>query len=178
MRNFFLDICEVEKVLKDRFKITPARIEPYFNSSQISIVQGVNQSVRYDWRMDRPYFEVSVGDDSLKHPFFVGTARVMILRIGNDSDVSGFWAGLQMQEIVSISTVYNLDLRQWVYYADGVTYLGPVLPTDNSLEVSYKLNNPHPVIGPWLRLHVFTDATGTVRFYCNVFFEGFRVYMS
>jgi len=179
MKNFILSECDVLKVLKDRYKITPVRMEPYFNSVQISINQAVNLNIINDWFFDEVYFKTTVGPGTdLAKPFFVGHARAFIYRIGISTDTSGFWVQLYMQEIESISSIYNLDQRTWISYADGVTFLGPQLPGDRANESMDRLNNPHPVIGPYVRLVTFTDATGTMRFDCTIMFSGYRVYMS
>lgn len=179
MKNFLFTKCEINDVIKRRFGVTPVRIEPHFNHVHFNLNASSSQNKVYTWRYDRPIQEGGVVSSSLAFPFFVGKVDYSIYNDASTfTNVSGFFVQVSAPIINSIGAFYSISQEKWAFYADGTDFEGPLLPVKSAHEGADQLNNPHDVIGPYMTVQVFLNATGALSAQLTASFEGYMIYLS
>lgn len=179
MRNFCFDICDIEKIVKDRFKVSPVSIEPWINQVIINCNAVSNQNDRYTWRFDKPVQINGVVTASKEFPFFIG---YMDINVYNPDPV-----GVSVANAYLLMNNFALDAMDGVFYdytADQIlrfgigAFAGEAFPNSAiNLDLN-KVRNPHFIISPFTDVQLFTDGTGAIYLTIALKFAGYRVYIT
>lgn len=173
-----LNECDVEKIIKDRFKVSPLRVEKWFSSAIIKANAVSSQSNVYTWRYEKDV-QISGSVFATKNfPFFIGHTTMQCYNedpIG--ASIANSFAVVNDTILDSIEQFYNYTSRQMIRYGVG-TYAGHAFPDPADNEFVNEQNNPWFTMGPFAQVQIFTDAGGAVFLTVNLTFEGFKIYLS
>jgi|GEM_PF-6183213 len=179
MKNFCLNICQVEEILKRRFKISPRAIEPWESSIQFDFTELAPSSNRFTWRYNDFIQTSGVVLSTIDKPFFYGILNLDIFKdAGLPVNVNGYRVDIKDYFIDSITNLYNVSLHVLKSYGDNTVFIGDVPPGIGQNETLDKIRFDHPVVSPYLDVTTQVDATGKLYLKMKATFSGFRIYMS
>lgn len=174
---FLLDECQVEEVIKRRYKVSPTRIEPWFDDVIINANAVSTQSLTYTWRYSGEP-DLNPASASKEFPFYIGWLR-MNLYNGDpiQASVANAFCEISGYNLDSIATFYNTTPERLIRFGVG-TFNGVNFPPPGDNVNVGNNNNPHFVSGPFITTQVFTDATGAVFLQVGLAFQGYRIFIS
>ena len=174
MKNFCLNICQVEEILKRRFKISPRAIEPWESSIQFNLDTIVISSNEFVWRYD-DRIEGALGLITLDFPFFYGFLNLDVFHLSSDPvNAAAYSVHISDYSIDSITTLYNVTQHVIKSYSDT----DDPAPGVGQNETLDKIRFDHPIVSPYLDVVTIADATGKIYLKMKATFSGFRIYMT
>ena len=173
-----IDICDIEQILKERYKINPVDIRPWRDHIIISKNQAGILNETSTWRFSGDIQVGGTASDEYDFPFFIGELNFNVYKSDvNQVDVANYWLIVNLFSLTSCIGSYVTQPDQLKMYAAGI-YLGPPLPAAGFNEIAENLNNPHKIVAPFIQVQAFTDATGDIETYVSMSFEGYKIFMS
>ena len=180
MTNFILSKCEVLSILKRRYGVTPATIEPWFNSTLFDLSYSVQSLRTWVWRFDRKRELNAPITGGIEFPFFVGSLSLYYYNDIIFTNSPGYWVNAEIRTITSIEdiggglgTFFLMEAEQMKVYADGATFNGPLIPGEReNEEILEKL-----IVAPFMTVKVNVDLTGGFNLFLVARFSGYMIYL-
>ena len=178
MTNFNLSECDVLEILKQRFKITPVRIEPWTNQVIIVMNAVTNQSKNFTWRFDRPVQDGGAVTSNISFPFFIESLE---LNVYNDdplqASIANTYVSISNPIIETIDNNYNYINELIQRYGVG-TFAGSPFPAAAIVENNQFFNRPIDICAPFITVDAYADLGGAIYLSLSAKFQGYLISLS
>lgn len=173
--------CDVRRIIEQRFKFKPKRVEEWFAQTDFNLNAVSSQTLTYFWNFSDELPKTSSYSAFLT-PLYFGSLDLII---GNPSSVSTSGANAQVQFsrwfVQNIATApgglfYNSYGQLFRNYGVG-TYPGEAFPAQNIVEYYPEAMSGNMQISYQFEIDVTTDITGVVFMSCYASFSGFKITM-
>jgi len=175
--------CDIEKIVKDRYKVSPVSIEKWNYRAGFNLQEFSNQNVQYLWRFDRPAEKnPAVVSASTNFPFFMGNVDLNVFNndpvLVSSAEYVVLINGYYMSAINQNLNFYELTSEQWHAYKEGIGQDPTPAPAPLVNEYYTAEIAGNNIESPYMTIEVQTDATGSVALQVVASFKGFRIYLS
>ena len=177
MVTAFIDECQVERIIKERYKVTPVRIEQWMDNVEFSVNAVSSQNNVYTWRYEGKVDVDGIITSSKEFPFFYGDVRLNLYNAGIAASVANSSVLINNMRLDSITNFYNIQGEQLLKLSAG-TGGGDPLPAAGDNITFNVLRNPHPVVSPFIQIQTVTDLAGAIQLTVSIWFKGYKVYLS
>ena len=171
--------CDVRRIIEQRFKWKPKRVEEWFSQTDFALNAVSSQSLTYFWDFQSELPANVPPSSSLSSPMFFGTVDYIVSNPGIGVSAANSYVIINRFFVENINfsgPFYNMYSQQLRRYGVG-SYGGSTFPASFISEYYSSGVAGNVMLTPLMSVEVFTDVTGVVFMDVYASFTGFKITM-